>query len=404
MIVFAKFGLLIVLLIVLLRLKAPLAAAIMAISAAQVLLSGMSLETAGRAVIRALSDLKTIELFAIIIIVIFIGETLKNHRLFDRLILSLNGLVRDARLVAMAAPAIIGLLPMPGGALFSAPLVDTSTREMKIEPAFRAFLNYWFRHLWEFVWPVYAGLLIFHAMSGIPLRTIILWQSPFTLLNLGSGLALAWYHFRRQGVQRTVPPRSPKNRLLSDLLLGTWPILAVILLFFVFSIPLHYALLAVSLVLVLVLRVRPGEICKTIFSRSMGKILLVIAAVMIFQHILQASDSFSALAELRISLPAVVLFAALVSFTVGFLTGVNTAYIIIAYPIVLPLIANLPNAVFLSLYVYIIGFAGILLSPLHLCLVLSNEYFCTSLLKVYRYMALPVALQVIAATLAALLL
>ncbi len=404
MIVFAKFGLLIVLLIILLRLKLPLAAAIMAISAAQVLLSGLGPEATGRAVIQALSEPKSIELFAVIVLVIFIGEILKRHRLFDRLILSLNGLIRDARLVAMVAPSVIGLLPMPGGALFSAPLVDTSTREMKIEPAFRAFLNYWFRHLWEFVWPVYAGLLIFHAMSGIPLRTIILWQSPFTLLNLLSGLAIAWYHFRRHGIKRSIPPRSPKNRLLADLFLGTWPILAVILLFFVFSIPLHYSLLAVSLVLALVLRVGPAEVFRIIFSRAMGNILLVIAAVMVFQHILQASDSFAALAELRVSLPLVVLFAALVSFTVGFLTGVNTAYIIIAYPIVLPLIANLPNVVFLSLYVYIIGFAGILLSPLHLCLVLSNEYFCTSLLKVYRYMALPVALQVLAATLAALLL
>ncbi|MCP4220326.1 MAG: DUF401 family protein, partial [bacterium] len=35
-------------------------------------------------------------------------------------------------------------------------------------------------------------------------------------------------------------------------------------------------------------------------------------------------------------------------------------------------------------------FAGILASPVHLCLVLTNEYFKSSLSKVYRYLAPPV--------------
>jgi len=75
----------------------------------------------------------------------------------------------------------------------------------------------------------------------------------------------------------------------------------------------------------------------------------------------------------------------------GFLTGVNNAFIVIAYPILLPLIQKLTagdatHFVLISVYVYVIGFAGILLSPLHLCLVLTNEYFKSSLIKVYRYL------------------
>ena len=73
----------------------------------------------------------------------------------------------------------------------------------------------------------------------------------------------------------------------------------------------------------------------------------------------------------------------------AFLTGVNTAYIAIAFPVLLPLIQHLPNYFYLSLYIYVIGYAGILVSPLHLCLVLTNEYFEASLLEVYRYMADP---------------
>lgn len=35
------------------------------------------------------------------------------------------------------------------------------------------------------------------------------------------------------------------------------------------------------------------------------------------------------------------------------------------------------------------GFVGVLLSPLHLCLLLSNEYFDTGLRQVYRHMLFP---------------
>jgi hypothetical protein len=38
------------------------------------------------------------------------------------------------------------------------------------------------------------------------------------------------------------------------------------------------------------------------------------------------------------------------------------------------------------------GFVGVLLSPLHLCLLLSNEYFQTTLGRVFRYLLRPCAL------------
>jgi len=84
------------------------------------------------------------------------------------------------------------------------------------------------------------------------------------------------------------------------------------------------------------------------------------------------------------------------------LTGVNTAYIAIAYPILLPLIQHLPNFVNLSVYIYVIGFSGILLSPVHLCLVFTNEYFKSNLLKVYKYLFPPVFLLMILSTLLAI--
>lgn len=236
------------------------------------------------------------------------------------------------------------------------------------------------------------------------MRRIILFQLPFSILHIVAGLGVAFWYFRRHGIQKEHPGSgNGVHATLHDFFSGTWPILAVILLFFVkapplLPLPLHWALLLVAAVLSLWKKVGPKEIGSIVFNRTTVRSLLVIAAVVIFQRLIEVSAAFDVLKTMNISLGMVVLFIFLVSFTVGFLTGVNTAYIAIAFPVLLPLIQHLPNYFYLALYIYVIGFAGILVSPLHLCLVLTNEYFGASLLDVYRYMAVPILLLIAIAT------
>ncbi len=404
MILAAKFLLLVVLLILLLRWKVDLSLAVFIVTLLTMALFEVNLLKAGRSAWAGVSDPETLELFMIIVLVQYIGAVQKSRRMYDRLIDSLNTMIRDKRLVAMVSPAIIGFLPMPGGALLSAPLVQVSTDKMKLKPAFNAFLNFWFRHDWELIWPLYAGLLLFQTMSRIPMRRIILFQLPFSLLHIFMGLAVAFLYFRRHNIKRERPGSSNGlHATMRDFFAGTWPILSVILLYFVklpplLPMPLHWALLLVAAVLSVWKKVVPKEIGTILFGRTMVRSLLVIAAVIVFQRVLQVSSAFDTLKTMDISLGLVVAFIFLVSFTVAFLTGVNTAYIAIAFPVLLPLIQNLPNYFYLSLYIYVIGFAGILVSPLHLCLVLTNEYFGASLLDVYRYMAVPIFLMIAIAT------
>lgn len=404
MILALKFIMLVVLLILLLRWKVELSLAVLAITALTVVLFRGNLLQAARSAWQGLSDPETLELFLIIVLVQAIGAVQKSRRMYDRLIDSLNTMVRDKRLVAMVSPAIIGFLPMPGGALLSAPLVQVSTAKMKLKPAFSAFLNFWFRHDWELIWPLYAGLLLFQTLSRIPMRRIILFQLPFSFLHVVMGLAVAFLYFRRHGVGPDRPaPGNGIHATARDFFAGTWPILAVIVLFFaklppLLPLPLHWALLLVTAGLSIWKKVGPREIASIVFGKTTIRSLLVIAAVIVFQRVLQASSAFDTLRTMDFSLGMVVVFIFLVSFTVAFLTGVNTAYIAIAFPVLLPLIQHLPNYFYLCLYIYVVGFAGILVSPLHLCLILTNEYFGASLLDVYRYMAVPIFVMIALAT------
>lgn len=407
MILALKIASIVVALIVLLRLKVDLSLTIFLLSLYTVILFQVNLTTAWFAAAQEMVGKSTLQLFIITTMVLYIESVQKSRHMFDKLISSLNSMMKDTRVVAMVSPAIIGFLPLLGGALISAPLVDVSTKNLNLKPEFKTFMNYWFRHIWEYVWPVYASLVLFQTLSGIPLKTIILYQTPFTILNVVTGLIVTLLYFKKHHIKREVPKEIHSFYwTVRNFLEGIWPLLLIIVLFFFLSVPLHITLPLTATILTITARMKIKEIFRMFFSRSSGRIVVLVAAVMVFQRMIEISNAFTTLSQIGMTLGMVVAVIFLVSFSMGFLTGVNTAFIAIAYPILLPLIKNLPAAHFLplSLYVFVIGFAGILVSPLHLCLVLTNEYFKSNLYKVYYYLLPPGIVLAVVATILALVL
>ena len=86
----------------------------------------------------------------------------------------------------------------------------------------------------------------------------------------------------------------------------------------------------------------------------------------------------------------------LVCFTLGFLTGMVAAYIGMGYALLAGFLYQptiIPGNILLG---YLAGYLGMLLSPTHLCLILSANHFGAGLGKVYRVMAIPALLLAIA--------
>ncbi len=161
-----KIASIVVALIVLLRFKVDLALTIFLLSLYTVILFQVNLTTAWFAAAQEMVSSNTIQLFIITTMVLYIETVQKSRHMFDKLISSLNSMMRDTRIVGIVSPAIIGFLPLLGGALISAPLVDVSTKNLNLKPEFKTFINYWFRHIWEYVWPIYASLVLFQTLSG----------------------------------------------------------------------------------------------------------------------------------------------------------------------------------------------------------------------------------------------
>jgi integral membrane protein (TIGR00529 family) len=130
------------------------------------------------------------------------------------------------------------------------------------------------------------------------------------------------------------------------------------------------------------------------------KIILLTSAVMVFKRILEVSGALDSI--VRVFPPHgvtayILLFAA--PFFVGLLTGVNQAFVAIAFPILLPIIGKGQPDMILLMFAYVSGFCGILLSPAHLCLALTADYFKAELKDVYRILIWPVSVVFSAAVL-----
>jgi len=368
------------------------------------------------AVFGAVLEKATIELVAIVLITVMLGGLMRESGALREMTASLREMIPDYRLVVAIPPALIGLLPMPAGALVSAPLVAEAAADRPISPESRTFLNYWFRHLWEYVWPLYPGLLIGAAVLQVPVRQIALAQYPLTIVALAIGL---WFLYRRLPRDAAAAPRArdprPAARRFAR---SVWPLAAIFAGVFLLRLSILAALAGTTLLLLIVLaasgRHSVAAIAKLAVESLAPSTVLLLLAVMMFKTALSVCG---ALEEIPSALdvagipPLVPLFVA--PFLVGLLTGVNQAYVAITFPILAPLMragaasgeagaaaataaaraAALPGGALdmsLVMFAYVSGFLGILLSPTHLCLVLTREYFRAEFRGVYRLLALPV--------------
>ena len=132
---------------------------------------------------------------------------------------------------------------------------------------------------------------------------------------------------------------------------------------------------------------------KAVMDRHLLEMFYMVAGILIFKGMLEDSHAVAAISQefvsLQVPLPLIVIALPLL---VGGITGITYAFVGSAIPIVILLVCSAGEGPFLQVYVMLAlvsGFVGVLLSPLHLCLVLSNQYFGADLGRVYRALVLP---------------
>lgn len=385
------------LIIVLLRLKWNLGLVLVLASAVTGLLFGRAPQALALDAVAATLDVTTLRLVAIVLLITFMGEILRSTLQLEGLVRSLGDLFVDRRWLLALIPLLIGLLPMIGGAMFSAPMVEEASQDLSVSRERKTYVNYWFRHACETAFPLYPSLVLAAGLMGVSARALAVSNWPLLLAALVGGVVFGLVGIRRAAPDGGSRPQAGETWVL--LLKSIWPIALVLIL----SLPLHVDLivaLAVTVIaLIAVHRLGPRRLWALVKGMPFDLVPMIVGA-MIFQRILNTTGAIQVasrdLASLGIPLPLVVFAVPLLA---ALLTGLAVTGFAIGLPIVLPLCPPDLIGSGYGLVAYAGGFCGLVLSPLHLCLILSRAYFKASWGGVYRYL-LPAALLLVLAAVA----
>lgn len=359
--------------VVLLRLRWNLGLVLLLASAVTGWFFGQPAGSLALDAVQAAVDPLTLRLVAIVLLITFLGEILRSTLQLEGLIRSLCDLFADARWLLALMPMLIGMLPMVGGAMFSAPMVDEASRRLNVDRENRTFLNYWFRHAMEPIFPLYPSLIVAAGLMNVPVQRLTLAQWPLFLAALAGGVLFGLVGTRQ--VETAAVARAGRRETVVLFLKSVWPILLVLALSVVLEVDLILSLAVTIALMVVVERLGPRRLWETARRTPLGIAHIIIGA-MVFRGVLESSGAVEAvsvsLAELGIPL-AVLVFA--VPFVPGFLTGLAVAAFAIGFPIVLPLVG--PDVVGngYGLLAYTGGLVGLMLTPVHLCLSLTRVYF-----------------------------
>ncbi len=338
----------------------------------------VSPEVLGGAVAGTLSTWTTWQLTIALVAIVVLEHALREWGALRKLTSGLLGIVHDERVVMAAIPALIGFLPSAGGARFSAPLVDEVAASTNATPAMRSFANYWFRHVWNYSVPVYAGVVLVSAIATVPLASVISANLPLTAAALVAGVIVTFPRVRTIGRERE--PRGLGGHL-TDLVPGLVPILGVLVAVAVFQVDVALALVVATAAVVAASRVPPRDVLRLLGSRPTLRVASMVLGVLVFKDVLAASGAVRTVPGLMEHAGIPILAVAFVlPLVVGFVTALETAFVGLTFPLLLAIGGGVDLR--LLAFAYAAGFAGVMLSPLHLCMVFTREYFETDYLPV----------------------
>ncbi len=385
---FIRLILVFALILILIWRKASVGLAMLVASAVLGLVFYMPPLEIGLVALRSVIDLTTLNLLASLILILFLENVMRKTQLLQRMVSAVTALARDRRLAMAMLPAFVGLLPSAGGAVFSAPMVEEASQGLGLTAERKSFINYWYRHLWEPVLPIYPSLIIISQLWQIPIGDIIAVQFPLTIAAVLFGIPLAF-----RGITRSASRMDSgvRRKVLLDLAAGLGPIAAVMVMVLVLNLEIWLSLLLVMAALILLYRYSFDKVATLVREAFSLQIALLVIGVMVFKDILQQSDAIGALPPFLNSygIPVIVL-AFLLPFVVGLMTGVAQAPIAITFPIIGALLVGGVD-VRLAPLAFASGFAGVMLSPTHLCFVLTVRHFKADFGTVLRMVVLPQA-------------
>ncbi len=325
-------------------------------------------------------NLANLFLFIAVSLIPILGAIMSKSGMMVELVRNLD-LPKKAKFILY--PALIGLLPIPGGALFSAPLVDEIDTELSKDK--KVAINVWYRHVLILVYPLSATLIVASEITGHSILMLVLVLTiPLVLMIIIGYITLlrnnlkkekengdmeAFFHNLKPIIIAPIIAITTEIILATDLVSQYDDQLIEGIRNFAFALGLF-----MSVVLAMKYagykRKQIPELAKEI---KFWRFPLLISAMYFFLEVFGGSDVPEFIGNLNMSMALYII----IGFFLGFATGRVQLPISILFPIYMAQYAFNILPLFDFVLIYCAVFMGYICTPVHPCISLSIEYFET---------------------------
>lgn len=380
--VFVIVAIAVVALLVLLRFKVPLGPSILVCGLIMWVLTAPEFSRLTKAFEQMIMQSRTWDLLAALYFVVCLEIELRKSGCLAGMVKYLQQLTPNKKVSLAVMPAFLGLLPSLGGARFSAPIVKNIAAGENISADRLASINFWFRHVFEFSSPIVPGMILACAITGLPVGGVIMHLAWLTVM----AFVLGWI-FMLTGVKLTpiynkeVIEGAELKKIRNDFILSFTPILLALFLMLALGFSAGTAMAATSVATLAILYAckRSVDIKEVFIGAIEVKLFRDVFCIFFFIALLDVTGVMPQIVDTITHAPLPTQWIiAILSFIVGMLTGMSQGHV----AIVMPLVAAIaPGNMDLLSIALVCGVGGQMVTPTHLCLVITLNYFKANFFK-----------------------
>jgi len=351
-------------------------------------------ETIPTVIYNTTSDLITISIVLTTFAIMLLSQLYNETGLIRRLSESLGKLIKNPKIVASVLPAVIGFLAVAGGALMSAPLVDSETGKIKLKTEKKAYVNLWFRHTIYPVYPLNQILIVTAALTGITVYAMILRQIPAVAVMIIVGYLIGFWKVSNPEKEKAKTEGEFESNL-KEFFTAFSPILTAIVAAVALDLvgfnlakqgfDVLIATLAGIMVLIAISKINLRAFVKPLRDWGIYGVTLAAYGAFLLKGVITASrisEIFQTYA-LNENVDITLLLTAIPG-VLGFLTGSASGGIALSISVLSGILHDFTFAA--ATLIHMSCYLGYLIAPTHLCFAFTADYFKCSLAKIYKYL------------------
>ena len=297
---------------------------------------------------------------------------------------ALQKIFSSNRVTLAVMPAFLGLLPSLGGARFSAPIVEEASKGLGLTSDHQAAINFWFRHIFEFSSPIIPGMIMACNIAGVTYSEFIMHLCWLTVLMFSVGWFVLIRPIKTDSIKEHAGSQAADEQGWQDLWLSLSPVVLtfVLVVFFNMNASVGMGVVTAGLFLVLHFTKRDVSLKDVVVGAIDMKMFFNVLCILYFIQILTVTQVLQEIVTAFQSSPLPVpVIIACVSFIIGVLTGMSQGHVAIIMPIIAAMQTGSLNLAGVAMA---FGVAGQMLTPTHMCLVVTVDYFKANFFKTLK--------------------